>query len=66
MKKPSLPPPLSLLIQGYGSDGQGVAHLPDGMTCFVATCWRSKPPPPPGWSRTVPTTGPAAAAPSAT
>ena len=35
MKKPSLPPPLSLLIQGYGSDGQGVAHLPDGMTCFV-------------------------------
>ena len=36
MKKPSLPPPLSLLIQGYGSDGQGVAHLPDGMTCFVS------------------------------
>ena len=36
MKKPSPPPPLSLVIQGYGSDGQGVAHLPDGMTCFVS------------------------------
>lgn len=36
MKKPSLPPPLSLPIQGYGSDGQGVARLPDGMTCFVS------------------------------
>lgn len=36
MKKPSLPPPLLLSIQGYGSDGQGVGRLPDGMTCFVA------------------------------
>ncbi len=36
MKKPALPPPLSLAIQGYGSDGEGVARLPDGMTCFVA------------------------------
>lgn len=34
-KKPVLPPPLLLSIQGYGSDGEGVAHLPDGMTCFV-------------------------------
>ena len=36
MKKPKLPPPLSLPIQGYGSEGQGVARLPDGMTCFVS------------------------------
>lgn len=36
MKKNILPPPLSLSIQGYGSDGQGVSHLPDGMTCFVS------------------------------
>lgn len=35
-KTPSLPPPLSLSIQGYGSDGEGVARLPDGMTCFVS------------------------------
>lgn len=35
-KKPVLPPPLLLSIQSYGSDGEGVAHLPDGMTCFVA------------------------------
>lgn len=36
MKKLPLPPPLSLSIQSYGSDGQGVARLPDGMTCFVS------------------------------
>lgn len=35
MKKPSLPPPLLLPIQSYGSDGEGVARLPDGMTAFV-------------------------------
>lgn len=35
MKKTPLPPPLRLSIQGYGSDGEGVARLPDGMTCFV-------------------------------
>lgn len=35
MKTPKLPPPLPLSIQGYGSDGEGVARLPDGMTCFV-------------------------------
>ena len=35
MKKTPLPPPLLLSIQGYGSDGEGVARLPDGMTCFV-------------------------------
>ena len=26
---------LALTIEGYGSEGEGVAHLPDGMTCFV-------------------------------
>ncbi len=26
---------LELTIEGYGSEGEGVAHLPDGMTCFV-------------------------------
>jgi len=36
MKKKPLPPPLPLSILGFGSDGQGVARLPDGMTCFVA------------------------------
>ena len=35
MKKPRIDPILSLTIEGYGSDGEGVAHLPDGMTCFV-------------------------------
>lgn len=34
-KASPLPPPLPLSIQGYGSDGEGVARLPDGMTCFV-------------------------------
>ena len=24
-----------LTVEGYGSDGEGVAHLNDGMTCFV-------------------------------
>jgi len=36
MKKKTLPKPLPLVIQGYGSSGEGVARLPDGMTCFVA------------------------------
>lgn len=35
MKKPQTNPILPLTIEGYGSDGEGVAHLPDGMTCFV-------------------------------
>ncbi len=26
---------VTLRIRGYGSDGEGVASLPDGMTCFV-------------------------------
>ena len=29
-------PTLSLTIQGYGTNGEGVARLPDGMACFVA------------------------------
>lgn len=28
-------PTLSLAIQGYGTNGEGVARLPDGMACFV-------------------------------
>lgn len=36
MKKTPLPPPLPLTIQSYGSDGEGVSHLPDGMTVFVS------------------------------
>ena len=36
MKRPPLPPPVSLAIHGYAADGAGVARLPDGMTCCVA------------------------------
>lgn len=36
MAKPKALPALSLTIRGYGADGQGVASLPDGMTCFVS------------------------------
>ena len=35
-KKPPLPPPLPLTIQSYGTNGEGVSRLPDGMACFVA------------------------------
>lgn len=42
MKKSKLPPPLSLPIQGYGSEGQGVARLPDGMTVFVTGALRGE------------------------
>ena len=28
-------PPLSLTIQGYGTNGEGVARLPDGMAVFL-------------------------------
>ncbi len=37
-----LPAPLPLAIRGYGSDGQGVASLPDGMTCFVSGALRGE------------------------
>lgn len=40
MKK--LPKPLSLTIQGYGSNGEGVSRLPDGMTCFVQNALREE------------------------
>lgn len=42
MKKPQLPPPLSLSIRGYAADGAGVAALPDGMTCFIAGALREE------------------------
>ena len=35
-KKAAPLPRLTLDIQGYATEGQGVASLPDGMTCFVA------------------------------
>lgn len=41
-KASPLPPPLFLSIQGYGSDGEGVARLPDGMTCFVTGALRGE------------------------
>lgn len=31
-----------LTIEGYGSDGEGVARLPDGMTCFVKGALRGE------------------------
>ena len=36
MAKPKKLPTLPLTVHGYDTDGQGVACLPDGMTCFVA------------------------------
>ena len=35
-------PTLSLTIQGYGTNGEGVARLPDGMACFVAGALRGE------------------------
>ena len=35
MKKPQETRVLSLIIDNYNSDGEGVARLSDGMTCFV-------------------------------
>ena len=35
-KKEAPLPRLSLPIHGYAAEGQGVARLPDGMTCFVS------------------------------
>lgn len=42
MKKKSLPPPLFLDIHTYGSNGEGVSRLPDGMTCFVSGALRGE------------------------
>ena len=36
MAKKTKLPSLSLPIHGYDTEGQGVASLPDGMTCFVS------------------------------
>lgn len=37
-----LPKPLALTVQGYGSNGEGVSRLPDGMTCFVQNALRGE------------------------
>ena len=42
MAKHKTLPALSLTIRGYGADGQGVASLPDGMTCFVSGALRGE------------------------
>lgn len=42
MKKKSLPPPLSLDIHAYGSNGEGVSRLPDGMACFVSSALKGE------------------------
>ena len=34
------PPVVTLTIDGYGTSGEGVARLPDGMACFVAGALR--------------------------
>lgn len=34
---------LPLTIEGYGSDGEGVARLPSGMTCFVKGALKGRP-----------------------
>ena len=33
---------LPLTIENYGSDGEGVTHLPDGMACFVKGAMRGE------------------------
>lgn len=33
---------VALTIEGYGSEGEGVARLPDGMTCFVKGALRGE------------------------
>ncbi len=33
---------VTLTIEGYGSEGEGVAHLPGGMTCFVKGALRGE------------------------
>lgn len=42
MKKQKTDPMTTLTIEGYGSDGEGVAHLNDGMTCFVTGALRGE------------------------
>lgn len=42
MKKSQETKILPLTIENYGSDGEGVARLPDGMTCFVKGALRGE------------------------
>ena len=35
-------PPVTLTIEGYGTSGEGVAHLEDGMACFVTGALRGE------------------------
>lgn len=42
MKKHQEKTILPLTIENYGSDGEGVARLPDGMTCFVKGALRGE------------------------
>ena len=42
MKKPQENKIVPLVIENYGSDGEGVAHLPDGMACFVKGAMRGE------------------------
>ena len=41
-KKQPLPPPLPLVIQSYGANGEGISHLPDGMACFITGALRGE------------------------
>lgn len=42
MKKPQENKILPLTMENYGSDGEGVTHLPDGMACFVKGAMRGE------------------------
>ena len=42
MKPSASAPVLPLTVERYGSGGEGVAHLPDGMTCFVQGALRGE------------------------
>ena len=35
-------PPVTLTIEGYGTNGEGAAHLDDGMACFVSGAMRGE------------------------
>ena len=42
MKKPQENKIVSLVMENYGSDGEGVTHLSDGMACFVKGAMRGE------------------------
>ncbi len=42
MKKPQENKIVSLVMENYGTDGEGVTHLPDGMACFVKGAMRGE------------------------